>query len=86
MCLSVSLTYTAVREISQVDVDFMSSQSDLGGAQPRTDFDRVKEMLILHNVSALSQSLGQQQRGVVDLLGDGLQALRSCNVSHQVTV
>ena len=82
VCQCVSLTYTAVREISQVDVDFMSSQSDLSCTEPGTDFDCVKEMFILHNISALSQSLRQQQRGVVDLLGDGLKALGTCNVSR----
>ena len=77
LSVSLSLTYTAVREISQVDVDLMSPQSDLTGTQPRTDFDGVEEMLILHNISTLSQSLRQQQGGIVDLLGDVLQTLRS---------
>ena len=82
MSLFLCLTYTAVREISEVDVHFMSPQSDLVGTQPRTDFDCVEEKFILHNISTLSQSLRQQQRGVVDLLGDGLQALGTCNVSR----
>ena len=77
MSQSLCLTYTAVREISQVDVHFMRSQSDLIGTQPGTDFDGVKEVFILHNISTLSQSLRQQQGGIVDLLGDVLQTLRS---------
>ena len=77
MSQSLCLTYTAVREISQVDVHFMRSQPDLIGTQPGTDFDGVKEVLILHNISTLSQSLRQQQGGIVDLLGDVLQTLRS---------
>ena len=77
MSQSLCLTYTAVGEISQVDVHFMRSQPDLIGTQPGTDFDGVKEVLILHNISTLSQSLRQQQGGIVDLLGDVLQTLRS---------
>ena len=70
-------THTAIREISQIDFHFVSSQSDLAGTQSRADFDGVKELRILHHIPTLTQTLRQQQGRIVDLLSDVLQSLRS---------
>lgn len=52
--------------VSEVHLHLSGPELDLLVVQPGLDLDRVEEHVVLHNVSRLGQTLGQQQGRVVN--------------------